>query len=64
MSKSAAKEAQAGERFDAATQARRAVLSKMEKMTPKEVFEVSVRAGIYTKSGKLTAAYRPPRSKR
>lgn len=46
------------ERLDSATLARRAVLSKMEKMTRQELFQLAVRAGIYTSDGKLTPPYR------
>jgi hypothetical protein len=48
----------AGEKLDAATKARRAVLDEMRKMTSEELFGLAVRAGIYTKRGKLTRPYR------
>lgn len=47
-----------GEKLDPATKARRAVLADMRKMTSKQLFELAVRAGIYTKQGKLTRPYR------
>lgn len=57
--KSAKKKAVAGrERLDPATKARRAVLADMRKMTSKQLFDLAVRAGIYTKQGKLTRPYR------
>jgi hypothetical protein len=45
-------------KIDAATKARRAVLAGMKRMSPEELFELAVRAGIYTKKGNLTRAYR------
>jgi len=45
-------------RLDPETRARRRVLAKMRAMTPAEFFAAAVRAGIYTKSGKLTKPYR------
>ncbi len=47
-----------GEKLDSATKARRAVLAEMRKMTSEELFGLAVRAGIYTKQGKLTQPYR------
>jgi hypothetical protein len=44
--------------LDSRTNARRAVLAEMRKMTPKQLFEIAVRAGIYTKRGRLTSPYR------
>jgi hypothetical protein len=45
-------------RLDPDTLKRREVLRKLKAMTPKEVFELAVRAGIYTPDGELTAHYR------
>ena len=36
----------------------RRVADEMRKMTPAELFALAVRAGIYTKDGKLTPPYR------
>jgi len=47
-----------GEKLDSATRARHAVLAEMRKMTSEELFGLAVRAGIYTKQGKLTRPYR------
>jgi hypothetical protein len=44
--------------LDEETLARRRVLAEMRKMTPAELFALAVRAGIYTKDGKLTPPYR------
>jgi hypothetical protein len=44
--------------LDEATRTRRRSLAKMQQMTPDEVFALAVRAGIYTKAGKLTKHYR------
>ncbi len=38
----------------------RYVMEKLEKMTPAEALAMSVKAGIHTPDGKLTAAYKPP----
>lgn len=46
------------ETLDFATRTRRAVLAEMKKMTPEELFQLAVRAGIYTPDGKLTPYYR------
>ncbi|EYF06402.1 hypothetical protein [Chondromyces apiculatus] len=46
------------ENLDAETRARRQVLAEMREMTPQQLFELAVRAGIYTKDGKLTPPYR------
>jgi hypothetical protein len=43
---------------DARTKVRRKVLAKMGEMSPAELLELAVRAGIYTKKGKLTRPYR------
>ena len=45
-------------RLDKETRARRRVLIELSKMSQKELFALAVRAGIYTKSGKLTKHYR------
>jgi hypothetical protein len=45
-------------KLDPETRARRRVLREMRKMTPSELFAIAVRAGIYTKDGKLTKPYR------
>ncbi len=37
----------------------RRVMESLEKMTPEEALARSVKAGIHTPDGKLTAAYRP-----
>jgi hypothetical protein len=44
--------------LDKDTRARRRVLAEMQRMTSKEIFDLAVRAGIYTKTGKLTKHYR------
>ncbi|MCP4549374.1 MAG: hypothetical protein GY835_23210 [bacterium] len=38
----------------------RRVMESLETMTPEEALERSVKAGIHTPDGKLTAAYKPP----
>lgn len=43
---------------DAGAKVRRTVLAKMGKMSPRELFRLAVKAGIYTQSGKLTPPYR------
>jgi len=45
-------------RLDQETLARRRVLSNLGKMSQKDLFAIAVRAGIYTKDGKLTKNYR------
>ena len=45
--------------LDEDTRARRRILAKLSKLSPREVFELAVRAGIYTPDGKLTPPYRP-----
>ena len=48
--------------LDAETRQRRAALENMKKMSPREMFELAVRAGVYTPDGKLTPEYGgPPR---
>lgn len=44
--------------LDAATQARRKVLEKMQGWSSKQLFDLAVRAGIYEENGKLAAPYR------
>jgi hypothetical protein len=44
--------------LDDMTRLRRRALAKMQAMTGSELFAMAVRAGIYTKAGKLTAHYR------
>lgn len=50
--------ARAQPKLDDETRRRRAVLAKMEKATDDELFQIAVRAGIYTTDGELTAPYR------
>ncbi len=38
----------------------RRIMEMLEKMTPEEALAMSVKAGIHTPDGKLTAAYKPP----
>jgi hypothetical protein len=44
--------------LDEETRRRRRVLAEMEQMSPEELFQVAVQAGIYTPDGKLTPPYR------
>lgn len=44
--------------LDPETRRRRRVLAELQRMTPQQLFELAVKAGIYTKSGKLTKHYR------
>ena len=44
--------------LDKETRLRRRSLAKMQQLSTDEVFQLAVRAGIYTKSGKLTKHYR------
>ena len=44
--------------LDEATRMRRRALAEMQRMSTDEIFKLAVRAGIYTKSGKLTKHYR------
>lgn len=44
--------------LDEETRRRRRVLAEMEQMSPEEVFQLMVRAGIYTPDGELTPPYR------
>ena len=44
--------------LDEATRERRRALAKMQGMSATELTQLAVRAGIYTKAGKLTAPYR------
>jgi hypothetical protein len=43
--------------LDEATRQRRRALAKLQQMTARQVFDLAVRAGIYTKDGELTPAY-------
>jgi hypothetical protein len=38
----------------------RRIMEMLETMTPEEALAISVKAGIHTPDGKLTAAYKPP----
>jgi hypothetical protein len=44
--------------LDEMTRRRRRALLAMQKMTTEQLFELAVRAGIYTKKGKLAKPYR------
>jgi hypothetical protein len=44
--------------LDEMTRLRRRALARLEAMSPAEVFQLAVDAGIYTKDGKLTKHYR------
>lgn len=44
--------------LDAETRKRRRSLAKLARMSARELFAIAVRAGIYTKTGKLTKHYR------
>ena len=44
--------------LDDMTRRRRRALAEMQRMSPQELFQLAVRAGIYTKKGKLTKQYR------
>jgi len=44
--------------LDEDTRRRRRVLAQMEQMTPDELVQLAVRAGILTKDGELTPPYR------
>jgi hypothetical protein len=44
--------------LDEATRQRRRALAEMQRMSPKQLLALAVRAGIYTKAGKLTRHYR------
>lgn len=44
--------------LDEMTRLRRRALARLEAMSPAEVFQVAVEAGIYTKDGELTQPYR------
>jgi hypothetical protein len=45
--------------LDEDTRHRRRALAKLKQLTPRELFELAVRAGIYTPDGRLTPPYRP-----
>jgi hypothetical protein len=44
--------------LDEMTRRRRRVLAKMEQMSPDALFQLAVRAGIFTEDGQLTPPYR------
>jgi len=44
--------------LDEMTRRRRRVLAELEAMSAEEIFQLCVKYGIYTKSGKLTKRYR------
>ena len=44
--------------LDDETRRRRRALADLQRMTPTELFQLAVRAGIYTKTGRLTKHYR------
>ena len=44
--------------LDEETRRRRRVLAEMGEMTVEEIFQLTVRAGIYTEDGQLTPPYR------
>ena len=44
--------------LDDMTRRRRKVLAEMEQMPTEEIFQLMVRAGIYTEDGQLTEQYR------
>jgi len=44
--------------LDEETRRRRRILAKMEQMSNEEIFQLCVRAGIYTADGQLTPPYR------
>ncbi len=44
--------------LDEMTRRRRRVLADMQRMSPQQLFQLAVRAGIYTKKGNLTKHYR------
>ncbi len=45
--------------LDEETRFRRRALAKLKQLSPREKFELAVRAGIYTPDGRLTPPYRP-----
>ena len=44
--------------LDEETRRRRRVLAEMQQMSAEEIFQLAVRAGIYTEDGQLTPPYR------
>jgi hypothetical protein len=44
--------------LDEDTRRRRRALAELQKLSIEELFQVAVRAGIYTQDGKLTSPYR------
>jgi hypothetical protein len=45
--------------LDEDTRFRRRALAKLKQLSPEELFQLAVRAGIYTPDGRLTEPYRP-----
>jgi len=45
--------------LDEDTRIRRRALARLKQLSTRELFELAVRAGIYTPDGKLTPPYRP-----
>ena len=43
--------------LDEETRRRRRALAKMQQMSPPQLLQLAVKAGIYTENGKVTAAY-------
>jgi len=58
MKKRAAKKAAAKRRLPPDLIATRKALALAEKMSDEEIFQIAVRAGIYTKNGRLRKPYR------
>lgn len=58
MSKRAAKKQSVASTLDPETRARRRVLADARKMSDAQLFDVAVRAGIYTRNGRLRKPYR------
>ena len=58
MKKRAAKKTAAKRRLPPDLVAMRKALAAAEKMTDEELFQIAVRAGIYTKKGRLRKPYR------
>jgi hypothetical protein len=44
--------------LDEMTRRRRRVLADMQRMSPQQLFQLAVRAGIYTENGNLTKHYK------
>jgi len=58
MTKRAPKKQATSRPLDPETRARRRVLASARKMTDEQLFDVAVRAGIYTRKGRLRKPYR------